>query len=455
MKDKKLILVVVVSVLLVIGLFFLSRGNKIISWNPTFINTDTDPYGTYITYELMQDIFKKKIKVTRKPIYNNLKLELENYFYYEEEDQYDDIYDPAFITEETETEINESDSSSVNLKNRITQDELLEIFSDIEIMDTTTYVFINTRFEMDKVDLQYLLDYAGIGNNIFISAEYFDRRLMDTLGIKTTNKYQLSDTLYTLVDYAAKDYSFRSIYSDVRFDTDSCILPVRSLAQNKRNEPVFIRLTYGKGCFYLHSIPSAFANIYQLRNEKYDFAYRCLSYIPENNSVIWDEYQKQGLIGERSIFRVLLNDDALRTSLYLTLLGFLLFMIFRAKRIQRIIPIIKPPVNSSIEFLDTISNLYYHKKDFDTIVEKRHAYFLDYIRKHYYMQTERIDNEFIESLSAKSGVDKEDISDIFELYKHMRGQFAPVITNESFLRYNRLLEDFYNKVKLINKKINS
>lgn len=459
MKDKKLIIIViVVSVLVVIGLFFLARSGKSVSWNPTFINTDTNPYGAYITYNLMQDIFNEKIKATRKPIYNNLKPELEEHFYYEDEDEYDEYskYDSEFIPsteDEDNADTKDADSTSVSLKSRITQEELLDIFNDIEITDTTAYVFINVRFQMDQVDLQYLLDYAGIGNNIFISAENFDRRLMDTLSIKTNNTYELADSIYTLKDYPEKDFSFRSIYGEVRFDTDSCVLPIKVLAANKKGEPVFIRLSYGRGYFYLHSLPSAFTNIYQLRNDKYDFAYRCLSYLSPNNHILWDEYQKQGLVGETSIFRVLLNNDALRISLYLTVLGFLLFMIFRAKRIQRIIPIIKPPVNSSIEFLDTISNLYYHKKDLDSIVDKRHAYFLDYIRKHYYLQTEHIDDEFIDSLSAKSGVEKDDLNDIFSLYKHMRGQFSPVITNESFLRYNRLLEDFYKKVKLVNKNV--
>lgn len=433
MKDKKLIIVIGVSVLLVIGLFLLARGNRVVDWQPNLYNSSTEPYGTYITTELMKDIFDDKIEVTRKPIYNNLKYRMDEFFYYEDEDDYSYNYD-----------------TSIDGEGDMMEDPMA-MFDDLDLVDTTAYLFINHDFKMDKVDLQYLLDFVGVGNNVFISAEHFDPALMDTLGLKTTTRRLLSDSVYTMTDYPEKEYSFRSIYREARLDADSCNFPVRVLADNKRHEPVFIRLTYGKGYFYLHTIPTAFTNIYQLRADRYDFAYRCLSYLPKNNHILWDEYQKQGLIGERSIFRVLLNDEALRTSLYLTIIGFLLFMIFRAKRIQRIIPIIKPPVNSSIEFLDTISNLYYHKKDFDTIVEKRHAYFLDYIRRHYYLQTERIDNEFIETLSAKSGVDKDTVTDIFNLFKQMRGEFSPVIVNEDFLKYNRLLEEFYRKVKLTGK----
>ncbi len=141
----------------------------------------------------------------------------------------------------------------------------------------------------------------------------------------------------------------------------------------------------------------------------------------------------------------MLSNPPLRIALYIILGGLLLFMIFRAKRTQRIIPVIKPPVNSSLEFLNTLSNLYYKKRDFHTIVEKRHAYFLDYIRKHYYMSTENIDNEFINVLSAKSGSDKDKLSELFLIYKDVSTlAFMP---NESFLKYNSLLEEFYRTVK--------
>jgi hypothetical protein len=168
--------------------------------------------------------------------------------------------------------------------------------------------------------------------------------------------------------------------------------------------------------------------------------------LPGNSNLIWDEYQKQGGIGDNdSIFRAMLREPALRKALYLILAGLLLFMIFRAKRTQRIIPVIKPHVNSSLEFLGTISNLYYRKKDFKTIVEKRHAFFLDYIRKHYYMPTENINDEFLDVLSAKSGVERSKLSSLFNACNDML--ILPYAPNDIFLKYNSLLEEFYRKVK--------
>lgn len=455
MKDKKMTLLVAVIILLIIGLSFAkSRAPKPIDWTPSFVNSKTTPYGTYITYELLGDIFEKKnIRSTRTPIYNNLKKVNGKYLYYDDEDDslpYDEEYGQASnddIYEESQPDSISEYTDDIEIAEFTKEiQDLSGWYHNIEnITDTTSYIFINTRFTLDKLDLEYLLDFVGLGNNAFISSEVFDSKLLDTLHIRRDRAYLNSDTTFTLSDYKEREYRIGNLNGLLKLNTDSCPYPVRTLATNNHNDTVFIDIKYGKGHIFLHTVPTAFTNINMLRTTKYDFGFRCLSYLPENSKIIWDEYQKQGIGGESSEFRVMLANPPLRTALYIILSGLLLFMIFRAKRTQRIIPVIKPPVNSSLEFLGTISNLYYRKKDFATIASKRHAYFLDFIRKHYYMSTENTDAEFISVLSAKSGMEKEKLNELFYLYKDI--SILPYISNEIFLKYNSLLEDFYRNAK--------
>ncbi|NDV95673.1 hypothetical protein D0T84_12220 [Dysgonomonas sp. 521] len=465
MKDKKLIVIIAVIILLLVGLSYAqTKAPKAVDWRPTFINTKTAPYGTYIVYELLGDVFSKKnIRSTRRPIYNNLKKDMEEHFsyeevpdsygsgYYENNDDYGDYYE-----EDDDYDYDEADTISENITSEAgtttdvdanTFDDPTGWYRDIDAaIDTTAYLFVNTKFSLDKVDLQYMLDFVGLGNNLFISSESFSSNLLDTLKIKVKRTYFEADTVYSLADFPDRKYNFTGISGEARLNTDSCKLKVRPLAFNSKNDTVFVEVQYGKGHIYLHTVPSAFANVNLLQTNKYDFAFRCLSYLPQNSKIIWDEYQKQGAVDDSdSIFRAMLKYPPLRIALYLILGGLLLFMIFRAKRTQRIIPVINPPVNSSLEFLGTISNLYYRKKDFRTIVEKRHAYFLDYIRKHYYMQTENINDEFLDVLSAKSGVERGKLNNLFILYRDM--EILPYAPNEAFLKYNNLLEEFYRKVK--------
>lgn len=430
MKNKKFIIILsILALMLLAAILFLSRKNKgSVDWDTNFINTKTSPYGTYITFNLIKDIFDKEIKVTRKPIYNNLKPLVDEYIYYGGKPYHNDNTDNHKITK--------------------TSDNSIYRFDDIKLKDTTAYIFINTEFRLNNLDLKYLLNFVRIGNNVFISAEYLDENLADTLKLTIKKKYTFSaDTLYTLTDYPNKEYPVRPIYYETKINTDSCPYPHKALSLSGEKIAGFVCIRFGKGNFYIHNSPNAFSNLYQLNLKKYDYAYRCLSYIPKNNRIIWDEYQKQGEIGETSIFRVLYNNPALKASLILLLTGMLLFMLFRAKRIQRIIPVIKPPVNSSVEFLETISNLYYRKKDYMAITEKRHAYFLDYIRKNYYLLTEKKDNTFIEILSAKSGVRKQIITEIFNLYNKIKDSGKNELSNNIFIKYNTLLEEFYSNAQ--------
>ncbi len=461
MKDKKIIALIVVIVILVFGLAYAkSKSPRAVDWKPTFINTKTSPYGTYITYKLLDSIFyKENIRTTRVPIYNNLKKGLDAYFgkdetydsdSYESYDygQQNDDSDTDYIDETyTMSDIPDEDYSDADSLEYVEEDSDPTAWYHYmdNLPDTSSYLFINREFSLDKLDLEYLLDFAGLGNNVFISAEFFDSKLKDTLGIRSSKPYTYGDTIYTLSDYPANKYRFQSLNGSTKLNTDSCTHPVRVLALNNVKDTVFIDISYGKGHIYLHTIPTAFANVNMLQTDKYDFGFRCLSYLPQNSKIVWDEYQKQGSIAEGSTFKVMLENPPLRTALYIILGGFLLFMIFRAKRTQRVIPVIQPPVNSSLEFLGTISNLYYKKKDLHTIVEKRHAYFLDFIRKNYYMSTENIDNDFTNVLSAKSGVDKDKLNELFLLFKDMTS--LAYIPNETFLKYNHLLEEFYRNVK--------
>src|SRR5205085_7557129 len=132
-----------------------------------------------------------------------------------------------------------------------------------------------------------------------------------------------------------------------------------------------------KGNFYLCSTPVFFSNIQLLTLCNNDFAYKALSYLPIND-IIWDEYQKQGAEGEDSLLRAVLAHESLKWAYYIALGSVVLFIIFEAKRRQRIIPIIEPLANSTLEFTRTLGNLYLSKGDHKNIAAKKIQYFLGY-----------------------------------------------------------------------------
>lgn len=400
------------------------------NWNPTYKYSDTNPYGTYITYDLLKEVFHEdNISISRKSITRTLKPILDDYILY---------YDLEEGEEPEQIDMSYYDSIS-------------------NVEDVMTYMSISNIFQFKKNDnLTFLLDFAAVGNNVFIAAQTFDYRLLDTLQLDYI--YHIQDTAFVLSDYdTTKIYNYTYPRQEIPkvLSVDSCKLPFRILGTNEKlRQATFIKIQYGKGNIYLHTLPVAFTNINVLDEDKYKFVFKCLSYIPKESKIIWDEYTKkhhQGLWDEdeessgNGLLKVMLSSPPLRVALLLIILGIILYMIFTSKRRQRIIPDFKPFTNSSVEFMNTISNLFYKKKDYKAITERRHAYFLEFIRHNYYIQTERIDSEFIDLLHAKSGMDVVRINKIFELYNDITLYLH--ISENQFMQYNRLLEEFYDKVK--------
>jgi len=85
------------------------------------------------------------------------------------------------------------------------------------------------------------------------------------------------------------------------------------------------------------------------------------------------------------------------------MIGLLLFVVFRARREQRIIPVIEPLKNSSIEFAQTVGALYHQNKDFTNIINKKLTYFFEYLRSHHYIDTNQPVEKLITELATKSG----------------------------------------------------
>jgi hypothetical protein len=113
-------------------------------------------------------------------------------------------------------------------------------------------------------------------------------------------------------------------------------------------------------------------------------------------------------------------------------------MIFNAKRKQRIIPIIKPLTNTTVDFTKTIGNLYFQEGNHDTIMEKKIIYFLEKIRQDYLLDTQNLDDDFIKKLHQKSGKDIALIENVVMLIKRQRKTFKS--TEAELIKLNAVIE---------------
>ena len=313
-------------------------------------------------------------------------------------------------------------------------------------------LILSTRFEPDKEDTKVLLDLVESGANALISSSYFSGPFADTLGLTTGDSFFQGENSFSQKDSATLhfvspimdstrlfEYRRANIHNYFR-KVDS--VSATTLAKNDFYQPVTIRIKKGKGSFILNCTPIIFTNIYLLANQNHEFVASSLSYLPAGKTY-WTEFYHIGRMEAATPLRFILNNEPLRWAYYIILLSLLLFMIFEARRKQRIIPVIKPLANTTLEFISTIGNLYFQRGDHKNIADKKIQFFFDYIHTHYYLGTLNRDEQFAWILTKKSGVDEQTVKTLIDQINKI--QSGNAVKKEELMVLNHLLELFYKK----------
>ena len=171
-----------------------------------------------------------------------------------------------------------------------------------------------------------------------------------------------------------------------------------------------------------------------------------LSYLPKYvKKVYWDEYYKLGPDGATTPLRFFLSNEFMRRALQLSVLGLLLYVFFEMKRRQRVIPVITPLRNTTLNFIKTVSSVYFNQKDNNTIAGKKAGYFLEFVRQRFFMQTQLLDEGFVDQLSRKSGVDKNNVEYLVKLLAEVNSGYA--VSDKLLLALNYQMEIFYKQAR--------
>ncbi|MDT0556585.1 DUF4350 domain-containing protein [Patiriisocius hiemis] len=391
-KRSKRILVIFGIALLVLVITETVRPKEI-NWSPSYTSSDKIPFGGYVLYEELPSLF------------NNKTLETVS------EDPY------VFLQDST------------NYK------------------ENSAYLFINNYVYFDATQTETFLNYVSKGNTAFMSASSFGYILEDSLQVSINTNYtaleeELKPTLFSTSFTPDSLPKFkRGLYKTTFSEIDTLQTKALGYFTEKDsilNELNFVKVGYGEGKIYLHTVPEAFSNYYLLRDSQ-EYAAGILSYI-EADHIYLDAYMKSGRKIVESPMRFVLSQGSLKWAIYLLLASLLLFVLFRSKREQRIIEVVEPLENSSIEFTKTIGDLYFQHKDYGNIIAKKITYFLEFIRTNYYLDTNELDDNFIKKLASKSGSNIDDTKKLINTVKHFKEKVMH--TEADLISLNKLIEAF-------------
>lgn len=254
-----------------------------------------------------------------------------------------------------------------------------------------------------------------------------DAPVLDSLTLKLTDIKLNRDSL--IIDKLPSHQVFTTV------EKSTGILGYNTSPEGRVN---FIRIKKGKGNLYLHTEPLFVTNYYLLKpgNEKY--AADVFSYLPDRKTV-WFMGEGKAAAKSASPLRFILSQPALKYAWWLFLGGLLLFVVFTARRRQRVVPIVEPLKNNSVEFVKSIGNLYLQEGEILDMMAKKGQYFLYRVRTELLIDTQELDDVFAGKLQQKTGKDLREIQQAVKFIKRSQNPYTHV-TREDLIRMNKVLD---------------
>lgn len=302
--------------------------------------------------------------------------------------------------------------------------------------EKSTYIFIGHDFQLLNNEIDTLLKDVENGSDLMISFYDLTSNLYDRFFNYVDFEYDFSDSIVVYADN--KKHTMFNLYQtdtvaikweafvdkaliDSSFETLSSFMEMSN----------FIKIKRGKGFIYLHSNPQFYYNYQVLRKAGFNYTKFTVNQFPKNQNVYWLELgRKKDNVGKEnttvnegnnskqddSLLQLFFKNPPLFWAMMTALLGFILFIIFRAKRMRPIVPYITQKKNMTMAFADTITSIYYQNHSPYGILKVQRKNFYQAVQKHFYIDlTRRNEDREIRLLSEKSNVSIEELKELLEL----------------------------------------
>ncbi|AKK72975.1 hypothetical protein OK18_10375 [Chryseobacterium gallinarum] len=295
--------------------------------------------------------------------------------------------------------------------------------------------------DIDRESWKKILEQVSAGSDAMLMVSNIPKEISDSIGFYDSDISFEEENVLKLTD---KKYQNDFIQLD-KFPSGrgfSYIKPQaeilgKTVEKKNTDQANFIKVQFGKGTIYAHSEPLFLTNYYLLKPGNVKYAQDVFSYLPDRET-LWFVESKSKV--SRFFMRFVLSNPALKYAWWIFLGGLILFIFFNAKRKQRIVPVIEPLRNTSVDFVKSIGNLYLQEGDFHDMMAKKAQYFLNKVRMDLLIDTQNIDEEFAKKLQMKTGKPIEKINEAISLIKRAQDPYASVM-KEDLEKINKLLDE--------------
>lgn len=319
----------------------------------------------------------------------------------------------------------------------------------------SVYILVAGYLYTTPKDADAMLKFVSNGNQLFLSVVLPDTILAKELGFEVADAGSFeTDRAKPVQHYTDSLMPYDSVFlfggraaSTYFGKLDSTTTTV--LGTNVRHLPNFIKIKYGLGQVFISLNPYTLTNYFLLEKEHVKSLERQTAYLMQAPAALyWDDYYNKLRSSPRRDFsewQVLMRYPAMRWALGLALALMLLYAAFESKRRQRIIPDKPVLVNNSLEFVDTLGQLYYQQHNNANLAQKMIAHLLEYIRNRYYINTTHLNQTFVETLSRKAARPETEISALVRQIHNIH--LSEQVSDKALQELYKDIQQFYLNTK--------
>ena len=424
MKRRNLYLVVFISFLVVGLVYWLASANKRYSWRENYRHDNDGPYGTLVIQQLFENEFPA--------------------------DQFVALNEP------------------INQALLTAQDS------------AAAYVFIGDDMFMDSLSIETLLNFVEQGNQAFLICRSIPSDLSDAI----LDDLYCDDTDYSAVRYYWKDsialhlagypadtFQFNYLkwnrlnnygwaYYDPEGYCDSFqqVKPLGYQRQDSTFGVQYYEVGHGAGQFFFHHTPLAFSNISLLDSQALHYVNKVFDVLDANH-IYWDNYTRipanlsdlempeSGItLSSQGPLKYILSQPALSWAWYILLLLGVLYLWIGSKRKQRIIPVLEGNKNDSLEFLATLSRLFYLQKNHRQLSMLQIKLFKSFVRRRYGITLKEANEErLVQQLAQKSDIDIDHLEKLILIYRNI--EHASFVSENTLATLHQSIDYFYKNCK--------
>lgn len=432
MFDRRtIILLAVVATVILLLLLYLNRMNENqFNWDETYNVGSIEPYGASAFYNFTQ-----------------------NYF---EDERFENLFD---------------------LENK------LPLYQE----EKGNYVFLGYGMYLDSAKVERLLEFVNNGNNAFISARFLPADFAEHIFSYENCEFDFSrsfsfyedttaslSTIHPRIKNKTKFKYIRNhkaVYTQFQYVNwyNYCRDEAKYLELGYINDSLanFVRVPYGEGFIYLHSTPFVFSNYHVLKNRNRQYVNKVLAHLDEG-TIYYDRQNNVNYsppridatggnnradrprgptrgVDDKTPLEYILSKRGLAWAWYMILATGVLYLIFRAKRRQRIIPVLEQNTNTSLEYVETIGMLYWQQNDHRQLALQQMRLFVNQVKTRYHILLKNVDEPLVKRLAAVSNVPQEHLQKIFDSYKTIKNN--PSISEKELTKFYQLIEYYYKNCK--------